>query len=248
MAGGPRIQWPNELKHTGTRDRWFERFAKLKPGLSLQEVSRLLSESYASVYRWADVFEYPFPDLRRQGRVSSDEWEKADWAQRDADIARALGVSRERVRQVRAARGIGPSTHRATVQRFMRWAKGHRVKLHGIPVAEALRSFGDELSPQVARRVLRLAGVRPHDPGSRWREVDWRLPNRDLARLWNTSAKYVANIRARLKAGPAQWDAPRGKLNGNGRYQQALSLEKQRARSARALHGGARKRELVNAG
>lgn len=246
MVGGQRIHWPSSLKRTGTRDRWFERFEKLKPGLSLQEVARLLGETYASVYRWAEVFEYPFPDLRRRGRVNAGEWEKVDWSQRDADIARKLGVSRERVRQVRAARGVGPSAHRADVQRFARWSRSRREKLHGVPVADALRLFGGGLSHQVARRVLRAAGVRPHDPGSRWRDVDWRLPNRDLARIWTTSPKYVANIRARLKVGPALWDSIRGKV-AEPRYRQAFSAEQRKANAARGSEKRRAKREMVGA-
>ena len=168
MAGGQQIVWPAKLRHTTTRDSWYKRFAKLRPGLSLQQVSRQLKQSYASVYRWADVFEYPFPDLRERGRVPADEWENVDWSQRDADIARDLGVSRERIRQVRAARGVGPSSHRLTVKHFEKWAKARRPKLNGVPVTDALRAFGQDISPQVARRILRLVGVTPHDPGSRW--------------------------------------------------------------------------------
>src|SRR5258708_757959 len=108
MHGGHGLTWPAGLKHTQNRDRWYERFAALQPGLNLQEIVEQLQETYASVYRWADLFSYPFPDLRRLGRVAADDWERIDWQLRDAEIARDLGVSRERVRQVRAARGIGP--------------------------------------------------------------------------------------------------------------------------------------------
>jgi len=70
MDGGFRLQWPSGLKHTATRDRWFEKFAVLAPGMNLQEIASQLNEAYASVYRWADLFKYPFLDLRREGRVS----------------------------------------------------------------------------------------------------------------------------------------------------------------------------------
>ena len=113
MNGGFRLTWPAGLKKTPTRVRWFEKFSQLKPGLDLQQVSDTLHEPYATVYRWADTFGYPFPDRRRRGRVSSGQWDEVDWGLRNAQIARELGVSRERVRQVRAARGMGPSAHRA---------------------------------------------------------------------------------------------------------------------------------------
>src|SRR6185437_6180558 len=171
-------------------DRWFEKFSQLKPGLNLQEIATELNEAYASVYRWADLFQYPFPDLRREGRISNEDWDKVDWCLRDAQIARALNISRERVRQVRASRGIGPSAHRALVQRFSKWVASNRERLHGLPVYEVLKMFGCDLSQQVARRLLRAHNIKPHDPASRWRGIDWHLPNRDLASIWSTSAKY----------------------------------------------------------
>ena len=78
MARQRQLKWPAGLKHTAIRDRWFKKFARLKPGLSLQKVSKGLRESYTSVYRWADLFGYEFPDLRRQGRVSEHAWDDVD--------------------------------------------------------------------------------------------------------------------------------------------------------------------------
>ena len=46
------------------------------------------------------------------------KWDSVDWSLWDAEIARRLGVSRERVRQVRKARGERPSpTPVSAVQR-----------------------------------------------------------------------------------------------------------------------------------
>jgi len=232
MARSVKISWPRKLEHTRTRDEWFKRFSKLKPGLSLQRVSKKLKENYASVYRWAELFDYQFPDLRRNGRVSSAEWDKVDWTERDADIARELGVSRERVRQVRADRQAGPSSHRLTVRKFVGWCKARRKELHGQTVAAVVAKFGGGLSQQVARRIMRAARVEPHDPGERWREAEWRLPNRDLAEIWDASPKYVANIRARLQVGHAQWDSRNGAAS-DARYRKLITTEKQKAREAR---------------
>ena len=232
MAKSLKIRWPGKLRHTRTRDRWFERFSKVKPGLSLQRVSKLLKENYASVYRWAELFNYQFPDLRTHGRVSSAQWEKVDWAERDADIARELGVSRERVRQVRADRQAGPSSHRKLVRKFVGWCKARRGDLHGQTVAAVVAKFGGGLSQQVARRIMRTAGVEPHDPGERWREAEWRLPNRDLADIWGASPKYVANIRARLQVGHAKWDSRNGAVN-DPRYRKALTGERKKAQQVK---------------
>jgi hypothetical protein len=231
MNGGFRLNWPTGLRRTATRARWFQRFSQLKPGLDLQQVSDILHEPYATVYRWADTFAYPFPDRRRRGRVSTTQWDSVEWGLRDAVIARELGVSRERVRQVRAVRGMGPSEHRASVQRFEQFVAAEAQRLHGLPIAQIIREYGSDLSPQIARRIARAAGVRPHDPESRWRNVDWRLTNRDLAVVWGTSPKYIANVRARLGVGPAHWDARSTRNITEVSYIDALAQEKLRAHS-----------------
>jgi hypothetical protein len=149
------------------------------------------------------------------------------------------------VRQVRAARGIGPSTHRALVQRFSKWVIANRERLHGLPVYEVCKMFGCDMSQQVARRLLRAHGIKPHDPASRWRGIDWRLPNRDLASIWQTSAKYIANIRARLQVGPSQWDAKSSTIGESIEYQQALAQEMIKSRGSRKNHVRPPKPELV---
>jgi len=233
MARHSRLKWPTKLKHTAIRDRWFKKFAGLKPGLSLQQAAKKLRQSYTSVYRWAQMFGYDFPDLRRQGRVSDNAWDDVNWSLRDAEIARELDVSRERVRQVRTERKMGPSAHRLRVQKLGRWIKSNQKKLNGVAVSQVIQEFGGNVSLQVARRLLRNEGVEPHDPGSRWRGVDWRLPNRELARLWNASPKYVANIRARLKVGPAQFKLPARATPGSLTFKKALSEEQKKAQKAK---------------
>ena len=58
MDGGIyRLEWPPGLRHTATRDRWFAKFSQLRPGMNLQEIAAELNEAYASVYRWADLFQ-----------------------------------------------------------------------------------------------------------------------------------------------------------------------------------------------
>jgi hypothetical protein len=229
MCGGFNLIWPAHLKRTPTRIRWFEKFADLEPNLDLQQVSERLREPYQTVYRWAIVFAYPFPDRRLLGRVSGAQWDRVDWHLRDAEIAREFGISRERVRQVRLSRGAGPSIHREAIQRFEQWVRGRIDKLHGKAVGKIIVEFGDNLSKPAARRILRAADVKPHDPAARWSKVDWRLTNRDLAEIWNTSAKHVANVRARLGVGPPLWDGHNGRTREDPRYREALNRERKKS-------------------
>lgn len=88
---------------------WFERFEQIEPGSDLETLARRFNTNYRVMHRWASLFGYPFTDRRCQ--VAPEDWDRVDWSLSDSEIARQLGISRERVRQVRAARGLPPSGH-----------------------------------------------------------------------------------------------------------------------------------------
>ena len=245
------MSWPNALKVTAIRKKWFEKVSKLPPGIDLAQAARQLRQPYGAVRRWAVLFGYRFPDRRRT--VSREQWNKVDWRKRDAEIARELGVTRECVRLVRRARGIGPSAAQTAVRQLEGFIASHRDDLHGLLVEDVIRHSGTDLPYHVVRRVLREQDVSPHEPQSPLREIDWRLPNRDLAEVWGTTARYVANLRARLRTGPAQWSARNRELSKNPSYRQALAREKQRAQQHRkeqkrdAANGMHKQRRLITA-
>lgn len=110
MAERNVLTWPAGMAETAVRRVWFERLRKLPPGLDADAVARRFGSNYRAVLRWAHVFGYQFRDRRRH--TDRDRWNKVDWSQTDAQIARELGVSRERVRQVRLERSLPPS-HRS---------------------------------------------------------------------------------------------------------------------------------------
>jgi hypothetical protein len=79
---------------------WRDRLATIQPGLPLQELQRRFDASYSTVHKWVRHFGYTICDLRGQ-TPSWVDWTEVDWRQSNVAIARALNVSRERVRQVR---------------------------------------------------------------------------------------------------------------------------------------------------
>jgi len=226
-----QMSWPNGLKVTAIRKKWFAKVSKLPPGLDLAQAARRLREPYGAVRRWAVLFGYRFPDRRRT--VSREQWKRVDWRKRDADIARELGVTRECVRLVRRSRGIGPSAAQMAVRELEGFVLRHRDRLHGLLVEDVIRHSGSDLPYHVVRRVLRQHGVTPHEPQSSLREIDWRLPNRDLAIVWQTTPRYIANLRARLGAGPAKWNARRRDLARDTVYRHAIAHEKRKAQQQR---------------
>ena len=231
MPGRQAVRWPDGLKATAIRKIWFERVSRLAPGLDLPKAARALREPYGAVRRWGVLFGYAFPDRRRT--VSKEQWAKVDWQRRDAEIARELGVTRECVRLVRRSRGIGPSAAQAATRNLEYFVAANRDRLHGLLVEDVIHHTATDLPYHVVRRVLREHDVRAHESHSPLRDIDWRLPNRDLAALWMTSARYIANLRARLEVGPAQWNARRHDIKRDPRYAAALAQERQRAIQAR---------------
>lgn len=231
MHGRHMLRWPESLKPTAIRRTWFEKISKLAPGLDLNEAARALREPYGAVRRWAVMFGYEFPDRRRA--VSPQQWAKVDWKLRDAEIARDLGVTRECVRLVRRSKGVGPSAAQSAIREIEHFVATNRERLHGLLVEDVIRHSGSDLPYHVVRRVLRDGGVKPHEPHSPLREVNWKLPNRDLAVIWGTSARYIANLRARLGVGPSRWNARRPDIRRSSDYASALSRERQRAQAER---------------
>lgn len=235
MHGRQNVSWPQNAKRTVIREKWFERISRLSPGLDLAEAAQLLNKPYGAVRRWAVLFGYQFPDGRRV--VSREQWGAVDWERRDADIARELGVTRECVRLVRRAKGVGPSAPQAAVRDFNHFVAAHVQQLHGLLVDEVIHHSGTDLPYHVVLRILRDHKVRRHEPSSPRRDINWQLPNRDLASIWGVNARYIANLRARLHAGPARWTARRRAIGSDPEYNSSVALEKQKAHLHRQNKG-----------
>ena len=223
MQARRQLSWPPGLKPTAIRQKWFNKISRLPGGLDLDQAARHLREPYGAVRRWAVLFGYEFPDRRRA--IPAEAWSKVDWNQRDADISRELGVTRECVRLVRKARGIGPSASHRAVQDLESFVSLNRERLHGSPVEHVIEQSGTELPYHVVRRVLREYQVQPHRAHSTLRQIDWRLSNRDLAQIWRSSQRYIANLRARLGVGPARWSARSADSDRDSEYRAAFREE-----------------------
>ena len=99
------------------------------------------------------------------------DWAGVDWGLRDADIARNLGVSRERVRQVRKEKGLPPSSGIGRYPdnwRAVNWSKSD---------GEIARRLG--MTPQRVGRARRSKGINPAPPAVvhrayGWDESKWR--------------------------------------------------------------------------
>lgn len=87
---------------------WSERIAGLPQGMTLSQASKLFQSPYSTIRYWLKKLEYHYDDGRsiawdseRKRKISKVDKEKIDWTKNNAVIARELGVSRERIRQLR---------------------------------------------------------------------------------------------------------------------------------------------------
>ena len=113
-------------------------------------------------------------------------WSSVDWRLQDSVIARQLGYSRERVRQVRIALGQPKSPD------IRRPGMTKRERVRAALAAVARVDAGDTetakrlgVSHQLVQWARRDLGIPKHKPVSLWRDVaNWSLVNDDLNAIW----------------------------------------------------------------
>jgi len=196
--GAPRqasVNWPTGLRITRIRTRWFGEFARLEPGLNLHEIAKRLGVSYTATWVWASAFGYRFPDRRGRRRGASALWDRVDWSLNNSEIARQVGRSPERVRQVRAERPDAPPLARA-----------RKPATPAVPVV-----------PRVA----------PPQPAPR--NLDWRLPDSDLAAIWGCTRAWLVATRRRLKFRDALWHRRDKNRHPDPNYTEAIQKPRKKA-------------------
>jgi len=144
----------------------------------------------------------------RRGRPSVD-WSLADWNLRDTDIAIIIGVTRERVRQVRLQLKKPPSPiHRS-----------HPPSPRTVAVKQLISEIESEAGRLGISRRTVSAMVGFHIKSRpKWKAhqkpINWRLPNTEIERIWKLPSRYVSNTRTRLSIGPPAWDRRKNQMDG----------------------------------
>jgi hypothetical protein len=163
-----------------------------------------------------------------------------DWSKQDVELATEMGLSRERIRQLRRKFGAPTSAHHRTLRttaKALQWARDNLDGLKGLTGAEVWRKYG--LSPnwrcsqlyQFLRPYLRGGDLlRKH----RWDSMNLRLPNRDLERIWRLGKNTVGYYRVRNRRPQPSWTYKHGHPQFSGRrkvlaYHRALKTEKRNA-------------------
>src|ERR1035437_695058 len=89
---------------------------KLPPNLTMAQVSRRLKISPQQAHLCVRLANYAFRTAYPRQKIWPEQWQKVDWSLTNTQIAQSLGLSGERVRQVRADLGIAKARpyHRKT--------------------------------------------------------------------------------------------------------------------------------------
>ena len=168
------------------------------------------------------------------------KWSKVDWSKRNIELAEEIGLSRERIRKIRQQVGAPKPTHRNRRKRkaaqALQWAKDNLEKLKGVSIAELGRKYG--LSRWQGSAVYQFFkpflrdGRRKH----RWDLMNFRLPNRDLERIWRLPYNMAGPHRVRKQFQQPKWYFGRGRrykhFSGQGQlkaYRRAVKAEERNA-------------------
>jgi hypothetical protein len=125
---------------------------------------------------------------RLQRNAHLAKWSKVDWSKRNIELAEETGLSRERIRQIRQQVGAPKPAHRNRRKRkaaqALRWAKDNLEKLKGLSISELGRKYGlSRWQGSVVYQFFKPL-LRDGRPKHRWDLMNFRLPNRDLERIW----------------------------------------------------------------
>jgi hypothetical protein len=168
------------------------------------------------------------------------KWSKVDWSKQNCELADEMGLSRERIRQIRQEVGASKPTHlhrriRKSAQ-ALQWAKDNLEKLRGLSLAELGRKYG--LSRGQGSAVYQFLkpflrdGRRKHP----WDLMNFRLPNRDLERIWRLPFNMAGPHRVRKQLQQPKWYFGRGRrykhFSGQGQlkaYRRAMKAEERNA-------------------
>lgn len=108
-AWAKRLDYPARCLPRGRpsgREQRVNQMLGLPEDLTVVEVAQRLKISVTVAYYWIRQTGYQFRRAPGSGRwnekVVRDRWSKVDWSLSNIEIAKSVGVSRERVRQVRA--------------------------------------------------------------------------------------------------------------------------------------------------
>lgn len=96
--------------------------------------------------------------IDQRGQASAVDWSSVDWTQQDTAIAENIGLSRERVRQVRKKLGKPPSPYHRQGD-IGRWAIDNREKISGMAIKDIHRICPLKTLPVCIYAAMKSNGI-----------------------------------------------------------------------------------------
>jgi hypothetical protein len=189
-------------------------------------------------------FQEPIINSEHGNRLITDEMIAAvQWnLSRDIDISKQWHVSRERVRQIRQQRGYpvcAINSVEIKAVEFEKWLLENKDLITDKNAHEVADSCPIKLIMHRKRELMRKSTIpfqweRPAAGAITGVPINWELPNKLLASIWNIKPHQIANHRC-------QWGKPHPKFTTCGRYfdrikeipgfKEALAAEIQKAKT-----------------
>jgi hypothetical protein len=150
-------------------------------------------------------------------KIDQDRLALVDWEwETDASIGEKLGVTRERIRQLRIdlqkpackVKWVGRGAE------ALKWLEEHRAELEGRSGHEIVRMMPGDIQVPSKYKMLKRSGIRftrgvwgrPWQYGNEGeRPLNWKLPTKWLALIWNMSPHQVSQRRMLINAGQSLW-------------------------------------------
>ena len=143
------------------------------------------------------------------------KWSKVDWSKQNCELADEMGLSGERIRQIRQQLGVPNPTHpdrKHKTRQALQWAKCNLDELKGLSPAELGRKYGLSIrwrgGPLYLFLKPYLRDVKRKHP---WDRMNFLLPNRDLARIWRLPPNLVSKHRLKKQRPPPTWRCKTGR-------------------------------------
>jgi Fe2+ or Zn2+ uptake regulation protein len=195
--------------------------------------------------RWVLDSDYVVTVIKPPSRVAP-HWTQTelDWTQTDRELSHRLGLSRERIRQIRREQGIADPPFKHLQQptiAFRLWLRQNRARAGALTAEQLATESGCKLHRETIARHMLAEGIawvwRSQARPDYWLYCNWALPSWDLADIWGRSTRRFAIWRLRGHYRRPQWNRLTiHKKKGTPEYEEyckALEAERRKAQAYR---------------
>ena len=164
-----------------------------------------------------------------------------DWRKPNILLADDLGVSGERVRQLRVQHAApAPLFSNIPRKKAVRYWSilEKRILLKGLPERYASQLLGFNVCENQAVRRFARKHAGTSWAKHPWNLMNWRLPDSILGPIWDVKPRVISVKRAKQERGKARWLPHKNSHRADIKYQKACADEASRASEFRRIVPG----------